>query len=71
MLTEREPCLSASTHSLRSWRDKRAECCMGQTTGSPHKLGDRIFKFRGNVREYRKGSLTVTYCDEYLHIRSK
>ena len=30
-----------------------------------------IFKFRGNVWEYRKGSLIVTYCDEYLHIRSK
>ena len=30
-----------------------------------------IYKFRGNVWGYRKGSLIVTYCDENLHIRSK
>ena len=30
-----------------------------------------IFKFRGNVWEYRKGSLIVTYCDEYFNIRSR
>ena len=27
-----------------------------------------IFKFRGNVWKYWKGSLIATYCDEYLHI---
>ena len=33
-----------------------------------------IFKFRGNVWEYRKLKVhlyIVTYCDEYLHIRAK
>ena len=30
-----------------------------------------IFKFRGNVWKYRNGSLIVTYCYKYLHIRSK